>query len=404
MASDHSVLKRLIAERVEDITKLAQRIPSPHPIGIVRWFAHELSPTGALASFHYDLVDKPVQGRLNIQGTVGNSRILLSDDMLDLFANFKQEMGGNDEYLKAAIENFVVHEIVHRAQGMGEGNHRTLSAVGPNVLAALDYEADACAVLILSTMRLVEFLEGVSNLDTINNAQTSTLIWRAYAAAILSTLFQIHTFSLMGADERPITKVAFADKSIGVPRWERICAWHMQYHRARNFNIALPLADFQILFKPVIGFRNQDEPSSSALKALKRDWPEFERNSQSSVTDKFTDMAPIALSGVGYDGVRVHVKYDPKPPAQYDSLFAGIFDCDVEESAKFFDPFLFRHPEFTGQNHQPPPSERWDFFHDLGVAPIVSSEFSPQRGNPAVQATFKPRGSGATGPTSFGAS
>jgi hypothetical protein len=40
----------------------------------------------------------------------------------------------------------------------GAGNHRNLSSVGTNVLAELDYEADACAVLILNWLLLVERL------------------------------------------------------------------------------------------------------------------------------------------------------------------------------------------------------------------------------------------------------
>lgn len=258
-------LAPLLSARLSRIVRLAEKIPNNHPVGLVRWLGGAFAPNGMLAELQYDPSMAPSEGRMQISAKTGSHRFLLSGDILRLFENFDNETKPSKEELDYAIDDFLVHEIVHQAQGMAGGNHRNLRAIAPNVLAALDYEADACAILVLMTLWLVELFEASKDAESLNTNSQSEATWIQYAKLIKATLHQIHIFSLMTLREQPTSLKSALRRSIPLLRWERSCAWHFQYHRALHFHVALPVADFQLLFRPIIGFRNQAVAESAAL-------------------------------------------------------------------------------------------------------------------------------------------
>lgn len=392
-----AVAKRVSA-RLDRIVHLAERIPSSHPVGIVRWFGNVFAANGSLAKLEYDPAKAPSEGRMQIIGKTGSHYFLLSNGILRLIENFVSETKIKQDELDYAIDDFLVHEIIHQAQGMAGGNHRNLRAVAPNVLAALDYEADACAILVLLTLWLVELFERTKDANSLNSIKQSKATWIQYAALIKATLHQIHIFSLMTTRERPAPLKSVLGRSVPLLRWERSCAWHFQYHRALNFHVSLPVADFQVLFRPIIGFRNQEWAENAAL--LKYNWPKIELKRAADVPVAVAGTASMAISGPGYNGARYHAQVSPKDPARYTALFEAVFRCDVSLSASLFDEVLNQYPIFCGPKPPPPPPglgeiDRWDWTTDT-LAPALLWEFESSSGTPAVEAAFRAVSQGAT--------
>lgn len=338
-------LDEIIKSRLSRIVDLASRIPKSHPVPIVKWFGRELGRNGALFGVSYDPNLRPREGRLDIDACNTRCNILMSHGLLDLFLNFERYFSEKELY--GAIDNFIVHEIVHRAQGMGDGNHRGLSAVAPNVLAELDYEADASAVLILFTM---DMIEGWTDDNFRRVAENSRKKWAHYAEVIRTTLSQIHIFSLMDQGDQPICPDSAAQMNMYVRRWERICIWHMQYHRAAVFEHSRPISDLQLLHRPVIGFRNQNRAFNQ--RKLVEAWPSIERQDPKFDTGRPT----VAISVLSPNGVRRHVRHtDDATRDDYEKLFRGIFRCSVDFSEPFFVPLLNANFGFVGKSQSPPP-------------------------------------------------
>ncbi len=208
MNNKYRRLNEIIQDRLSRIVSLARKIPKSHPVPIVKWFGRELGYNGSLFDVSYDQDLRPREGRLDIDASNTSCNILMSYGLLDLFLNFKEHF--SEKYLCEAIDNFIVHEIVHRAQGMGDGNHRGLSAVAPNVLAELDYEADSSAALILFTLAVIEGWEDKNFRRIAENGRDK---WALYAEIIRTTLSQIHIFNLMGRCDRPIDPDSAAEKT-----------------------------------------------------------------------------------------------------------------------------------------------------------------------------------------------
>lgn len=55
------------------------------------------------------------------------------------------------------IDNYFVHELIHYDQGMSGGNHSGLREQAPQVLLAIDYQADALAVIVATVPRFPGF-------------------------------------------------------------------------------------------------------------------------------------------------------------------------------------------------------------------------------------------------------
>lgn len=383
----------LLSTRLNRIVRLAEKIPSNHPVGLVRWFGSAFAPNGKLAGLEYDPTMATSEGRMQIRGKTGSHHFLLSSDILRLFENFVNETKLSKEELDYAIDDFLVHEIVHQAQGMAGGNHRNLWAIAPNVLAALDYEADACAILVLMTLWFVELFEVTKDAKSLNSNSQSEATWIQYAKLIEATLHQVHIFSLMTSREQPTTLKSALRRSIPLLRWERSCAWHFQYHRVLHFHPALSVADFQVLFRPIIGFRNQELAESAAL--LTHSWPKVERSRAAEMPVDPVRTASMAISGPGYNGARYHAQIFPKDPTRYDALFEAVFRCDVSLSEGLFDEVLDQYPIFCGPKPPPPPSdpptaERWEWIQETKLANVLLWEFKSSSGTPAVEAAFRP--------------
>ncbi|WP_417441331.1 hypothetical protein [Idiomarina sp.] len=336
-----------IKERAKIISNFGRKIPNEFVIGVVAWFGHELKTS--LNGFHYDVSDEPSSGgsgRIDIRGQqVGSpARLLLSNEMRQMFVHMANEGKLDQDELIETVDNFIVHEIVHRCQGMGEQNHRGLSTLAPNILHEIDYEADASAVIIIFVLRLLELQERKALPIHVNET------WPIYSKLIKGVIYQMQLFNLLeeGAgsqDNRLLTNEEVKHRVISFTRWERLCVWHFQYHRALCFNQRSYIRDFQILFKPAISFRNQYEASNNFLDA---DWPDNEFEFVEKERMKNTrHLSMFCLSSINCWGIRQHAHASP-PIDQALALFSGLFTADVAESEKFFLPIFHKHGFLIG--------------------------------------------------------
>lgn len=331
----------MVKDRVETIERLSRHIPDKYPIGVVEWFGREIK--GPLNGLLFDSIQHPADGgsaRVDIRGQTHESgaTLLLSELMLSMFINLANECYLDEGELYATIDNFLIHEIVHRCQGMGEQEHRGLSLLAPNILHENDYEADASAILIQYHLKLLELQER----GELRNVMF--LLWKTYAELIKSTIFQIHLFTLYDEKQKKIINNEGARSTIvSFNRWERMCIWHFQYHRSLVFNSALSLGDFQILFRPAISLRNQYIASNEYLNSLwpKREWTVVPED-RMEIT-KGLDM--FCLSSINRWGLRQHARWNPRAQDQVESLFLGIFTADTTLSESFFRP-LFNEKKF----------------------------------------------------------
>lgn len=329
---------RLIDERLSAIVDTCRYLPKSPSIYLMHWFSAEV---GANNSRYPQLKAEFINTReasLIISDATKNI-FYFDDSTIDLIVNIQRQLKLTHDELCMAIDNFIVHEIMHKAQFMAEGNHSGLRDAAPNVLAEIDYEADAYAVLILACISMLK-KRREDNKIRIGNLER----WTLYFNIVRSTLHQIHIFSLMEENENgrtPISQDAYEKKNISLERWGRICAWHMQYHRATKFNISRPFADMQLLFKPHIGFRNQNKAILN--NSLNMHWPSTELQ---TLGENLTSYH-LGLSFAGRYGARSAYMYRTQD-TNYKRFFEGIFKCSTESSRVLIANFLEQHPEIIG--------------------------------------------------------
>lgn len=285
---DLQSMKDLFHARLDRIVRLAKKLPENHPHGIIERFRLDFVRGGDLENLKFDQCYEPFpdqkykkisdRPRMHISSDATECFFRVSQQLLGMFQNLESTLGR--DALESAIDSFLVHEIVHRHQGMGEGNHRNLSTLGPGVLAVLDYEADACSALILFAFMMAEEYEINGNSGWMSQ-EGAREKWACFAKCIRSNILQIYVFSLFDYQKGSVIdarKAAF--RNTGVARWERVCAWHMQYHRALRFSIRHPISSMQLLSRPAIAFRNQEY--AYAQKKLNAYWPAYEHKKSTS--------------------------------------------------------------------------------------------------------------------------
>ena len=349
----------LIQERLRRIVELAPDLEATN-VGVVSWFQREM--TGPLQNLR--LVDRPStvggSGRVDIASTNGdaNATLALSAEMLALLDNFFAQSPGADT--ETVIDNFLIHEIVHRAQGMGDGRHRGLGASTPEILALCDYEADASAVLIQT------FLDCASMGTTFLDEATRLQVWRFYRTNIRSVLGQIGIFSLMSETGSPQTQDQARSTPIDLRRWERMAAWHFQDHRANAFHRTRSPLEMQILFSPRLTSRIAAAAAEEGVLC------------QAEITARLHE--PRMGDTVGADGsVDVTVAFSNRWGVRevhrlttyaHDhlaGLMNGIFERDAAQSAPFFrsQPVLMdiAEPEATGRERR--------FFSSVALGPAA---------------------------------
>lgn len=270
----------------------------------------------------------------------------------------------NDQAADWMVDNYFIHELLHLAQGMAGGNHSGLSRQAPQVLLAIDYQADALAA-VTATVLAWCFPEQFGFATVTNNVNH----WTLYEHAIEAILNQLEIFTLLRRKDMDRTKISQMRGSL--ERTQRIAIWHYQLHRVRHFLPDRPLADFQILAQPVLDFRNLAWAASFAPDALRRDWParerehaELERYNTSTTHQRrqpfgINDRAPLIVTGVTPNGTTQFVRHAAATPQQYAMAFEGIFDNHDRASRDFFTTLFASEEWLIGGGGKTPHSLAW---------------------------------------------
>lgn len=273
------------------------------------------------------------------------------------------DRGLDDQAVDWMIDNYFVHELLHFAQGMAGGNHSGLSAQAPQVLLAIDYQADAIAAVTATVLAWCRpELYGFASATSKDNH------WTLYVTAIKAILHQMEVFTLLSRRDMNRTEISSMRSSL--ERIQRISTWHYQLHRAEQFNARRPLADFQILAQPILDFRNLAWAAVLKPDALKRDWPQQEQTLYSewasAAGDKKGNMfalderPPLIITGVTPYGTTRFVRHNAATRAQYDLAFQGIFDNEPRASRDFFTTLFPNNTWLVGGDGQSPPGWGWD--------------------------------------------
>ena len=269
----------------------------------------------------------------------------------------------DDQAADWMIDNYFIHELLHSAQGMAGGNHSGLSRQAPQVLLAIDYQADAIAAVtatVLAWCHPTEF-----GFAAVADSESH---WTLYVRAIEAILNQIEIFTLLSRQDMDRTRISQMRGSL--ERIQRIATWHYQLHRARNFLSDRALADFQILAQPMLDFRNLAWAASFAPDALRRDWPtreqaEFERWTASAANPKGLmfaahERAPLIVTGVTRNSTTQFVRHAAATPLQYQQAFEGIFDNNDRASRDFFTTLFANEGWLVGEGQRVPYDLDWD--------------------------------------------
>lgn len=257
--------------------------------------------------------------------------------------------------IKWMVDNFYLHELLHFAQGMGGGSHSLLRTQAPQVLLAIDYQADAIAAVTATVLAWCK-----PDLFGYESPVPADNHWTLYVEGINAVLRQMEIFTLMTLRDMDRDKIATLPTT--VERIQRIATWHYQLHRAQRFNPRRPLADFQILFQPVLDFRHLAAVGLLRPSELTHEWPSREREIVESLTSifnsavlpiKFEDRAPLILTGATPHGTTRFVRHTPAHDGQYADAFRGLFTAEPGLSQEFFTTMLESNTWLTGYD-QPP--------------------------------------------------
>jgi len=238
---------------------------------------------------------------------------------------------------------------------MGGGNHSLLRTQGPQVLLAIDYQADAIAAVTATVLAWCK--PGLYGYEAPTPKDNH---WTLYVEAIKAILNQMETFTLLTRQDMDRSKIAGMPSSL--ERIQRIATWHYQLHRAQMFNSRRPLADFQILSQPILDFRALALVAAMKPKALTQDWPTKESEvvdslrqiaSASGIELVLDDREPLIITGVTPNGTTRFIRHTPAHNGQYADAFRGIFASDEELTTEFFTTMLDKNKWLTGDE---PPS------------------------------------------------
>jgi len=262
---------------------------------------------------------------------------------IDAFDKAKAKFG--EDLLPGVVDCFLIHEFLHYAQGMGHGRYSGLSSQAPNTLLAIDYQADAMAVIALSMLAL---------LRPDNYSLPADIgVWDIYRHAISLALGQMEVFTHQMSRELDRGKVS--NQRFSLDKLQRTAIWQYQFHRAVHFNRDRSLADFQILSQPHLHFRNLEAAWAEDKNFIRKNWP-------SSGESSFFTAGVNAKSGYelrpGSDPFCVLAAPSPHGTTGFVRsnndfatnalLFDGLFDGDLEKSEKFFAELFKENPWLIG--------------------------------------------------------
>jgi hypothetical protein len=240
------------------------------------------------------------------------------------------------------IDNFLIHELLHSAQGMSGGRHSDLRLHSPQTLLSIDYQADAAAVLVAVVLAWSDPKAfGYESED----AQTD--LWTLYREGVRAVTHQIDIFTYIG--RRDLNQAAEGKTAVTIERLQRIAAWHFQHHRAENFNTTLSVADFQILHQPGIDFRNTGAAGMLKPDLLNIDWPQLEpefvewlgsEKNRKKLGISMSDRVPLILTSSSPTGTTRFVRFAPASQRHYRDAFVGFFSANLSKSYRFFTSLL----------------------------------------------------------------
>lgn len=340
--------RKLVANRLTIIRDVALQLPSNCPLPWLA-FLRELL-VNILPSLHTPLRKQPVvrksqSGRMQIiRG--GLSEFRISNEFCQMLRGLANGLNPEGHRFNDAIDNFLIHELVHWGQGFAEEGHSGLSSRARRIVDSIDYQADAWAVLIhFSLANLAPSKFGAENENP----------WRLYARLIHAVLYQMHLFRLIDESKGPPIELRSAletrEARMDIYSLGRVASWHYQFHRAEMFNQEFEIGDFQLLVRPELSFRN----TPSAGNKLNANWPNYELRSKLNVNN----IQPLAFTGVTRYGLNKVERFTPSSPEHYPLAFEGFFSCNVDQSsgsAPFFRRLFEVYPEFTLRNASPPTS------------------------------------------------
>lgn len=339
--------RRHVADRLQVIRETALQLPIDCPLpwlAFLRDLLANILPDIITPIGKQPEVRKGQSGRMQIiRGNPSEFRV--SDSFCQMLLALKQTLALRSSQLDDAVDNFLIHELVHRGQGFAEEGHSGLSNRARRIVDSLDYQADAWAVLIHFSLAVLA--------PTRFHAENQQR-WKLYSRLIHAVLYQMHVFRLIDETNATTPKLRSAmearEARMDIYSLSRVSSWHYQFHRAEMFNHTFEIGDFQLLVRPELSFRNTPGAGSN----LNAKWPDYELNSQLKVGN--IDL--LAFTGVTRYGLNRVERFTPASPEHYSLAFDGFFSCDVSQSsgsAPFFRNLFERYPEFILKNTLPPP-------------------------------------------------
>jgi hypothetical protein len=295
--------------------------------------------SGSLRNLQVEL--RPMADRvMDYSEDSGGKLLLLSQRFLDAANRLATERRLSARQTAWMIDNFLIHEFLHEAQGMGGGRHSDLRLHSPQTLLAIDYQADAAAVVIQVALAWYEPAQ-----FGFKSAGLKTDHWTLYEEGVLSVIHQIDIFTYLG--EENLNRQEAVKLRTSVERVQRIATWHFQAHRLRLFNRGLGLADFQILLQPTLDFRNLAHAGMLEPDLIGVDWPESEprfiaglkASRKKSLGGADSRKVLIIACGSAFGTTRFY-RFDPASPQHYVDAFKGFFSADLELSRRFFQSLI----------------------------------------------------------------
>lgn len=310
---------------------------------------------------------------MEITGLQGHVKYRISKRTRDAMVAVVTQRRLNTRQTAWMIDNYFIHELIHYDQGMSGGNHSQLSQHAPHVLLAIDYQADALAAVVATILAWCDPNEYVLQYHKFKGKsgswelgeETSIPVvnelnhWTLYTYAIEAVLHQMEIFTLLSRNDMDRTKIS--EMKTGLERIQRIAVWHYQYHRVQEFNLSLPLADFQILAQPVLDFRNLAWASLVKDDELKRDWPDREVKLLAKWEKTEVDLRvgrmfnlsqrpqSVVVTGVSPFGSTRFVRHAPATEDDYKNAFAGFFELNTSGSRDLFTTLFTTHKWLVGR-------------------------------------------------------
>lgn len=329
---DRTVLQRRLETLTEALQTLDFRSLRFGPIDYMKYHLTE----GRLAGLAF--ADVPITGNA-MAYTISQKvkRLHVSDRLVSAMQQVATNQALTQREADWMVDNFLLHELLHFAQGMGGGNHSNLRTQASRVLLAIDYQADALAIVTAAILcwQRPDFFG-------FDQASEQENHWTLYVEGIKATLRQMEIFTLLS--RRDMNRETIAEGHLDPERFQRIATWHYQLHRSENFNAKRPLVDFQILSQPVLDFRYLRAVSVLKPSALNRRWPSNEQaiRAQLLASDPATQLPDfrerdlLILTGVSEYGTTRFVRFNPADPVVYANAFDAFFTGNTALSERFF--------------------------------------------------------------------